>query len=108
MPAAGPSDTADIVEQLEAGSAGSANNKDDAMQLCSVAELADLFAEYYEADLSECSTFLTNDKSTDGDIDFDHAAFSNPGMARAQPTNTRAVLGHNVERHSIDDMISYD
>ncbi|KAL0022742.1 hypothetical protein WJX77_010381 [Trebouxia sp. C0004] len=41
MPAAGPPDTADIVEQLEAGSAeaGSAIDMDDAMQLCSAAEL---------------------------------------------------------------------
>ncbi|DBA98154.1 TPA: hypothetical protein ACH3X1_014773 [Trebouxia sp. C0004] len=43
MPAAGPPDTADIVEQLEAGSAeaGSAIDMDDAMQLCSAAELVD-------------------------------------------------------------------
>jgi hypothetical protein len=110
MPAAGPSGTADVVEQLEAGSAeaGPAINKDDAMQLCSAAELVDLFAEYYEADQSECSTFLTNDKSPDGDIDFDHAAFSDPGVAPAKPTNTRAVMGDNVDKYSIDDMISFD
>ncbi|DBB05690.1 TPA: hypothetical protein ACH3X1_012301 [Trebouxia sp. C0004] len=107
MPAAAPSDIADIVGQLEAGPAetGAAINKDDAMQLCSVEELVDLFAEYYEADKSDCSAFLTNDKNTDGDIDFDHAAFSNPGVAPAKPTNTRAVLGDNIEKYSLDAMI---
>ena len=86
-------------------------NKNDAMELVSNAELVDLFAEYYESDLKD-QEFLTNDKSCDGDIydyiDFEHAAFTNPGVAAAVPTKTRAELSSNTEDYDIDNMISYD
>ncbi len=106
---AGPSDTADIVEQLQGASEvmDAAVNKNDAMELVSSAELVDLFSEYYESDKIDMD-FLTNDKSCNGDIDFEHAAFTNPGVAAAVPTNTRAELGSNTEDYDIDNMISYD
>ncbi|DBA78853.1 TPA: hypothetical protein ACH3X1_008740 [Trebouxia sp. C0004] len=69
--------------------------------------LVDLFSEYYESDKIDMD-FLTNDKSCNGDIDFEHAAFTNPGVAAAVPTNTRAELGSNTEDYDIDNMISYD
>ncbi|DBA77863.1 TPA: hypothetical protein ACH3X1_009217 [Trebouxia sp. C0004] len=70
---------------------GAAVNKNDAMELVSSAELVDPFSEYYESDKIDMD-FLTNDKSCNGDIDFEHAAFTNPGVAAAVPTNTRAEL----------------
>ncbi|DBA90818.1 TPA: hypothetical protein ACH3X1_004021 [Trebouxia sp. C0004] len=99
----------DIVEQLQGASEvmGAAVNKNDAMELVSSAELVDLFSEYYESDKIDMD-FLTNDKSCNGDIDFEHAAFTNPGVAAAVPTNTRAELGSNTEDYDIDNMISYD
>ena len=45
---------------------GAAVNKDDAMQLCSIAELTDPYAEYHQADVLD---YLVNDQSLGGDID---------------------------------------
>ncbi|DBB03163.1 TPA: hypothetical protein ACH3X1_013332 [Trebouxia sp. C0004] len=95
------------LRQLRQEVMGAAVNKNDAMELVSSAELVDLFSEYYESDKIDMD-FLTNDKSCNGDIDFEHAAFTNPGVAAAVPTNTRAELGSNTEDYDIDNMISYD
>jgi len=87
-------------------------NSADEMQLCSTAELLDVFSDYFDADkeyLENAGTgFLVNDKSTDTDIDFDHPSFTNPGAAAAAPKNTRAVLGGNSQAYDTSAMISTD
>lgn len=110
FPAASTSDVSEIVEVLEGVSPrglGAAVNKDDAMQLCSTAELTDLFAEYYQADVDD-PDYLVNVESLNGDIDFDHAALTSANAPAAVPANTRATLGDNTEDFSLADMISVD
>ena len=100
----------EIVEVLEGVSPrglSAAVNKDDAMQLCSTAELTDLFAEYYQADVDD-PDYLVNVESLNEDIDYDHAALTSANAAAAVPANTRATLGDNTEDFSLADMISVD
>lgn len=77
------------------------------MQLRSTAELTDLFAEYYQADVDD-SDYLFNAESFNGDVDLDHAALTSANAAAAVPANTRAILGDNTEECNLVDMISAD
>ncbi len=106
LQAAGPSDTADLVEQMEA--VHSSVNLADAMELCSTAELVDLFAEYYEADVEQLKTnYFISDHSINAEIDFDHIAFNTPGVTSKAPL-ARAVLCSSTQRLDIDSSISHD
>ena len=110
---AAAADVSEIVELLEGelGSSsrpiGRAVNANDAMELCSTAELTDLFAEYYQADLDN-PNFLVSDSKCNGDIPFDHATLIDSGVAATIPVNTRAVLGNSTEAYSYADMIDTD
>ena len=70
MAITGATDSTDLVEQLEVGSAV---NTADTMELCSTAELGELFSQYYDDDRARISSsegYLLNDRDADGDIDF--------------------------------------
>jgi hypothetical protein len=83
-------------------------NSADAMELCSTAELVDLFAEYYEADVEQLKTdYYISDHSINAELDFDHIAFSNPGVTSKAP-HARALLGSSTQHLDIDSLISHD
>ena len=87
---------------------GAAVNTDDAMQLCSTAELTELFSEYYQADIEDPDYLVNDETSLNADIDFAPAALTHPSVAPAVPVITRAVIGNNDEELSLQDMISAD
>ena len=104
-PVAGSADTTELVTAVGEGPA--ANTADD-MELCSTAELLELVNDYYEADVEASKTdFLVSQSFAHGEIDFEHAALTNPGVASA-PVALRAQLGAGNADCNIENLISRD
>lgn len=53
------------------------------------------------------ANYFISDHSINAEIDFDHIAFSNPGVTSKAPL-ARAVLGSSTQRLDIDSLISHD
>ena len=107
MAVAGTSDNNDLVEQLKVGTGV---NAADSMELCSTAELVDLFSEYYDDDRARIGSpgnYLLNDSSADGDIDFNHPALTASGeqAAAASFAPTMPNLGVRGQLN-IENMVS--
>ena len=60
------------------------------MQCSCAAELTDLFAEHYQADIDD-PDYLVSDQFLNGNIDIDDPALTS--VNAAVPAKTRAVLG---------------
>lgn len=98
-------DTAEVTKALQAGPAG---NVADDMELCSTAELLELVNEYYEADIQTAqSEFLVSQNFAHGDVDFEHAALTNPGVASAAVA-LRAQFGAGQADCNVENLISRD
>ncbi|DBA77171.1 TPA: hypothetical protein ACH3X1_009745 [Trebouxia sp. C0004] len=101
MAVAGPSDLAELEEQLTAVT--STVNSADAMELCSTSEITGLFAEYYESDCKEFEgNYMLNDKSTNTDIDFNHPALAGNGGVASSGVLARAVVGSSNDHQQFD------
>ena len=100
-------DSTDLVEQLEIGSAV---NKADTMELCSTAELVDLFSEYYDDDRARITSsegYLLNDQSVDGDIDFNQIDLTSFGEQAAAAGFAPTMPNLGVRGHlNIESMVS--
>lgn len=82
-------------------------NTADSMELCSTAELVELFAEYADADVEQKKDdFFVKDTHADIDIDFDHPALNETAPASA--LLARVELGDSNEEYSLDDLVSKD
>ena len=56
---------------------GAPVNAADSMELCSTAEIVEVFGEYYDADIElKEKLFLISDSRTSIDLDFDHPALT--------------------------------
>ena len=82
-------------------------NTADSMEVCSTAELVELFAEYTEADEQQKQNDLfVSELGTETDIDFNHPALTE--IATASAPLARAVLGDSHEEYNLDDLVSKD
>lgn len=86
---------------------GPAVTSADAMELCSATELAELFAEYTEADQQQLQQdFLVSDSRTLVDLDFDHPALRD-NRAPADLV-AHAVVNENDEEYDLNQFVSKD
>ena len=82
-------------------------NTADSMEVCSTAELVELFAEYTEADEQQKQNdFFVSELGTETDIDFNHPALTE--IATASAPLAHAVLGDSHEEYNLDDLVSKD
>jgi hypothetical protein len=84
-------------------------NTADAMELCSTAELVELFAEYTAADVQQKEDdFFVSESHCSVDLDFNHPALD--VSATTAPVSAgvlaRAQLGDSNEDFDLNDMIS--
>lgn len=85
---------------------GAPVNAADSMELCSTAEVVELFGEYYNADVEQQKNdYLISDSRTSIDLDFDHPALT---QVTAPPPIARVQLGDNTEQYDLDNLVSKD
>ena len=85
---------------------GAPVNAADSMELCSTAEIVELFGEYYDADVEQQKNdYLISDSRTSTDLDFDHPALT---QVTAPPPIARVHLGDNTEQYDLDILVSKD
>ncbi|DBB05315.1 TPA: hypothetical protein ACH3X3_010543 [Trebouxia sp. C0006] len=85
---------------------GAPVNAADSMELCSTAEIVELFGEYYDADVEQQKNdYLISDSRTSTDLDFDHPALT---QVTAPPPIARVQLGDNTEQYDLDNLVSKD
>ena len=85
---------------------GAPVNAADSMELCSTAEIVELFGEYYDADVEQQKKdYLISDSRTSPDLDFDHPALT---QVTAPPPIARVQLGDNTEQYDLDNLVSKD
>ena len=82
-------------------------NAADSMELCSTAELVELFAEYTEADERHKATdYLISEVHFETDLGFDHPALLE--VSNVSTPLARAVLGDSNEDYDLDALMSQD
>ena len=82
-------------------------NSSDAMELCSTAELVELFAEYTAADVQQLKEdYLVSESHCDVDLDIFHPALEMSGVPGPVSVVARAQLGDSNEDVDFSALIS--